>query len=107
VNTTAGNEARDHARPPFRPEDLYVFPRRGWDEWCGGLAEPAADGSDGPIATITRARDLIRQRKGSGLSDANASAMRQDYSLPITVWLREGEYLLDEPLVFDDRDSGM
>jgi len=78
---------------PFAPHDLYVSPQ-GNDRWSGLLAEPNADASDGPFATLTRARDAVRALK----SEANLPAA-------LTVWLREGGYALKQPIVFGPEDS--
>lgn len=75
---------------------LYVSPA-GNDGWTGTLAEPDASGSDGPLATITGARDRLRalRAEGGGLP-----------GIPVTVLVRGGEYSLAEPLVFEPQDSG-
>ena len=52
---------------------------------------------DKPVASLTAARDLVRNYKST------------HESLPpegITVWVDEGEYFMDEPLVLNDNDSG-
>lgn len=75
-------------------DDLFVS-TLGKDTWSGTLPEPNADATDGPLASIVRAQQILRQRKG------------QDESLrPTTVWLRGGVYRLDTPLVFTPEDSG-
>ncbi|KPJ64459.1 hypothetical protein AMK68_01660 [candidate division KD3-62 bacterium DG_56] len=69
---------------------------KGYDGWSGRIAAPNAAHSDGPLATIARARDVIRtlRREKEGLER------------PITVWVRGGSCYLDEPLVFTHEDSG-
>jgi parallel beta-helix repeat protein len=74
--------------------DYYVSPK-GKDTWSGMLPDPNAQGTDGPLAKITYARDLVRDRTRRGLHED-----------PITVWLRDGRYYIDEPLRFDARDGG-
>ncbi len=72
---------------------------------CGSM--PAADfyvapgGSDGnpgtqaePFATIEAARDAVRDTIAGGMS------------ADITVYLGAGDYFIEQPVVFDDRDSG-
>jgi len=44
---------------------LYVSPA-GHDGWSGTLDAPSADGRDGPLATIGRARDMLRAMKKKG-----------------------------------------
>ena len=41
---------------------LYVSPA-GNDAWSGRLSEPNGEGTDGPVATIQKARDLARAAK--------------------------------------------
>jgi len=67
----------------------------GNDKWSGRLASPNADGTDGPFATLTRARDAIRQLK-------YAEGLQQ----PIEVQVRGGTYYLSEPLRLSGGDSG-
>jgi len=72
---------------------LYVA-RDGNDAWGGRLATPNG-AADGPLATLTAARDRVRDLKGKGMLPAGA-----------TVRIRGGTYVLDQPLAFDSRDSG-
>ena len=60
---------------------LYVS-ITGNDTWSGRLAEPNAAGTDGPLATIQKARDIVRESK------AATSGLRK----PVTVLLRGGVY---------------
>ena len=46
----------------YRYADFYVS-TIGNDDWSGKLPEPNADGTDGPFATVTRARDAVRLMK--------------------------------------------
>lgn len=53
--------------PSMAAEKFYVAPN-GNDVWTGQLASPNHDQSDGPFATLERARDAIRELKNrSGL----------------------------------------
>lgn len=73
---------------------LYVA-ANGNDAWSGGLVEPNAAQSDGPLATIAGARDALRALKAQGtLSEA------------VKVVIRGGEYFITEPIVFTGEDSG-
>ncbi len=74
--------------------EIYVSPQ-GNDAWYGSYADPLPDKSDGPCASIYRARDLIRNMKKEG-------ATRE----PVTVWIRGGRYHCDEPIIFTPQDSG-
>ncbi len=79
--------------PIFQPDDLFVSPL-GDDKWSGRLPDPNAEGTDGPLASLARARDLLRQRKQQGR-----------WRGPATVWIRGGRYELAAPLVFTPDDS--
>ncbi len=74
--------------------DLYVAPN-GDDGWSGGHAEPNTAKTDGPFATLTRARDEIRKRNTTPAGEG-----------PITVYLRQGVYSLPETFRLDAQDSG-
>lgn len=67
----------------------------GNDSWSGRLAEADAGRTDGPVATLHRARDLAR-----------ASREADGKGAPTTVLVREGTYYLETPLVFGPDDSG-
>jgi hypothetical protein len=72
--------------------DFYVA-AIGSDSWSGRFAEPNTDLTDGPFATLGRARDALRQsRKGSA---------RKDF----VVRIRAGKYRLQKTLVFSFEDS--
>jgi len=59
--------------PDNDPATLYVSPS-GDDAWSGTCPEPRADGRDGPLATLEKARDLLRQRRQAGRLEAGATA---------------------------------
>ena len=44
-------------------EHVFYVAANGKDEWSGQLEAPVAAGTDGPFATLTRARDAVRQLK--------------------------------------------
>ncbi len=73
---------------------LYVSPE-GSDAWSGRRPTVRAGDTDGPFATIARARDAIR---------ALPPEVRQ--RTPVTVLIRGGRYELAETLVFGPEDSG-
>src|SRR5689334_18940357 len=66
----------------------YVAPN-GNDAWTGLLPAPNAERTDGPFATLAKARDTIRPLPGSR-----------------TVHLRDGLYELPQGLKFTAEDSG-
>ena len=72
--------------------DFYLSPN-GSDQWSGTLAEPDAQGTDGPFATLQRARDAVRDLKKKTNSN-------------IVVLVREGTYALEQTVVFGLEDSG-
>ncbi len=70
---------------------IYVSPT-GNDAWSGRLAQPDSQGSDGPVATLERARDIIRRAKSTGTS---------------RVIVGDGRYKLTRPFVLSPADSGV
>jgi len=66
----------------------------GNDRWSGTLPSPNAAKTDGPFATIVRARDAVRKLKA------------EDRTRPVTVMVRGGTYYLIEPILFEPEDSG-
>jgi len=76
------------------PVVLHVSPV-GDDAWSGRLAEPDAERTDGPLATLEGARDRIRALKGDG-----------DLGAPVEVLVRGGTYRLPRSFVLEPRDSG-
>jgi hypothetical protein len=65
--------------------------------WSGTLPGPNAAGTDGPFATLTRARDAIRRLKTE--SDGKLPC-------PVRILVRGGRYALAEPVVLGPEDSG-
>ncbi|MAS37815.1 MAG: hypothetical protein CL610_27720 [Anaerolineaceae bacterium] len=72
---------------------LYVA-TDGDDQWSGTLDAPNVDRTDGPLASIYRARDRIRELKARG-----------QLTGPVTVSIRGGRYPLTKPVVFTSEDS--
>jgi hypothetical protein len=90
VNTVSRAPGADEATSA----DFYVAPApNGRDDWSGRFAEPNATFTDGPFATLGRARDAVR-----GLKQHSA---RKD----LVVRIRGGTYRLQETLVFSLADS--
>lgn len=76
------------------PLQLYVAPN-GNDAWSGQLEAPNADQSDGPLATLAGARDVLR---------ANRKADRLPEGAIVTVG--EGNYVFTETLKLTADDAG-
>lgn len=75
----------------YEKGDFYVSPA-GNDGWSGTLPEPNAAGTDGPFATVSRARDAVRALKNGLYRD-------------VFVLIRGGEYRLQKPVVFRGCDG--
>ena len=73
---------------------LFVAPD-GDDRWSGALRQAKADKSDGPLKSLTGARDAIRKLKARG-------GVRE----PVEVLVAAGTYCQTETLVLDPQDSG-
>lgn len=73
---------------------FYVAPA-GNDAWTGRLAEANATKTDGPFASLDRARAAIRQLKQRG-----------PLAAAVTVWLRGGVYYLPKTFTLEAADSG-
>ncbi|MFN0169302.1 MAG: right-handed parallel beta-helix repeat-containing protein [Bryobacteraceae bacterium] len=78
-----------------RPAAFYVA-LNGNDQWSGKLAEPASGNTDGPFATLERAREAVRALKSSG-----------DFPVRgVVVTLRGGVYRRTETFRLAAEDSG-
>lgn len=75
--------------------DLYVA-TDGNDQWSGRLAQPNADRSDGPLASMAAAQQAVRRLQGQ----------QPDRDRPIVVVIGGGTYFLEEPIRFAPEDSG-
>ena len=73
---------------------VYVSPD-GNDQRRGTVAVFDAKSADGPVATLVRARDLVREARKVGNGPR------------ATIALRAGTYFLDAPLALDGTDSGL
>ena len=74
--------------------DLYVS-LQGNDAWSGRLAEPNSTRTDGPLATVEHAQQLVRPLKGIA-----------GRATPVVVAIRGGTYFLSGPIHFGQNDSG-
>ncbi len=70
---------------------IHVSPR-GNDAWSGQFEQPNSQGSDGPVASLERARDLVRLAKSTEVS---------------RVVVGNGRYQLTQPFVLASADSGV
>jgi parallel beta-helix repeat protein len=75
---------------------FYVSPS-GNDAWTGKQANRNQTQTDGPFATLERARNAIRE-----LKQQQGGVLKQ----PVTVFIRGGTYFLAQPLLFNFEDSG-
>ena len=73
---------------------LYVSPD-GDDAWSGKLQTANRQKTDGPVASLTGARDAVRRLKAQG-----------PLTEPVTVKISPGAYAMAEPLVLEPQDSG-
>ncbi len=75
---------------------IYVA-TNGNDNWSGKLAKPNSSRTDGPLATLSRAREVVRK------IEKNRETSR---ATSIDIFIREGIYYLPETLIFTSLDSG-
>ena len=75
--------------------DYYVA-TDGREAWSGTLAAPNPEQTDGPFATLERARDEIRKRQAAGGLPATG----------ITVAVRGGVYARTQTFELGAQDSG-
>jgi hypothetical protein len=75
--------------------NLYISPI-GNDNWSGMVDTPLADESDGPLATLAAARNVIRRYKSNN----------NGLDIPVTVQIANGFYELTETVCFSPQDSG-
>ena len=74
--------------------ELNVAPN-GNDSWSGTLAQPNAGKTDGPLASLTGARDALRKRQAGKAPNK-----------PVRILVADGHYNITEPLVLSPEDSG-
>ncbi|OGV57230.1 MAG: hypothetical protein A2283_21120 [Lentisphaerae bacterium RIFOXYA12_FULL_48_11] len=68
----------------------------GNDCWSGQLKRPNSAKTDGPLASLAGARDIVRKLRADGKA-----------ARPVTVNVRDGIYMLDSPFVLEPQDSGL
>lgn len=74
-----------------RAAETFYVSTQGNDAWSGRLPTPNADKTDGPLATIDRAAELIKELKPA---------------VTVQVLLRGGTYFREKPMVFQPEHSG-
>jgi Right handed beta helix region len=84
--------ARGSGEKGQKTGDFYVA-ANGSDRWSGRLDQPNPTNTDGPFATLARARDAVRALK------------RRGEKQEILVLIRNGVYTLKETVVFALEDS--
>ena len=75
--------------------ELYVAPG-GNDAWSGRLAAANDTRTDGPVASLEQARDLVRIERQAGRLDSQG----------VTVWIRGGTYPRERTFELTAADSG-
>lgn len=90
ITAVAGSAGGKFPAPPVTAATFYVSPL-GNDAWSGQLAEPNIESTDGPFATLERAREALRTAPPDQ---------------PRTVILRGGVYRLAQTLELGPEDSG-
>ena len=75
-------------------EVAFYVATDGDDAWSGKLAAPNAEGTDGPFATLEKARGAVRVVIAEGLDR------------PLTVMVRGGKYYLADTFLLEKEDSG-
>ncbi len=93
--------------------DFYIA-TNGKDNWSGTLDIPNKNKTDGPFATIERAKAAVRELKSKIYKPKKAAVDKRFRGSPhkygvgkdILVLLREGNYKLESPLSFSAMDGG-
>ena len=83
------------APPPAGSVELHVAPN-GNDAWTGRSTAHPETGTNGPFATLGRARTELRSLRAAGRLNAEGA----------TVWVHDGAYEQTKPLALTAADSG-
>ncbi|MBI4283404.1 MAG: right-handed parallel beta-helix repeat-containing protein [Chloroflexi bacterium] len=75
----------------------FYVATNGNDTWSGKLKDPNSGGTDGPFATLQRARDAVREMKAQ---------TKDGLKEPVTVMVRGGRYYFEKTLDLREADSG-
>lgn len=73
----------------------FYVAMNGNDAWSGTRPEPNSSRTDGPFATLERARDAVRELKVKGKLKGG-----------VTINIRKGTYYLSQPFELTPEDSG-
>ncbi|MBI4976536.1 MAG: right-handed parallel beta-helix repeat-containing protein [Spirochaetes bacterium] len=94
--TAPAAAVKQEERPVIvKPAQLYYVAVDGNDAWSGTLSAPNAANTDGPLATLNGAKEMLRSLKSQG-----------NFNAPVTVYLRGGTYRVKETITFTPDDSG-
>ncbi|MFA5058152.1 MAG: right-handed parallel beta-helix repeat-containing protein, partial [Opitutaceae bacterium] len=88
----SGHESKAASGSGISAADFFIAPN-GNDRWSGKLPLPNAEGTDGPFATLARARDAVRQ------------VIQHPRDQDVRVLIRGGTYDLARTVVFGPEDS--
>ncbi|MFH1008802.1 MAG: hypothetical protein V1800_15100 [Candidatus Latescibacterota bacterium] len=80
-----------------RPKATLFVAMNGDDRWSGRSPESNAGKTDGPFATLARARDAVRDLKAQTKDKLKA---------PVIIMVRGGKYYIDKTLELTEVDSG-
>jgi hypothetical protein len=94
----SGPPGSAHVKAPKPAPDVFFVATNGNDLWSGRLPAPDRKGTDGPFATLPPAVKAVRAARLQ--SD---SARRQ----PMSIYLGDGTYFQDRPLVLEPQDSNL
>lgn len=98
---------------PVEKSDFYVA-TNGNDNWSGTLETPNAEKTDGPFLTLKRAQKAVRDLKSKVYFPKDKPVETRWIGSPhpfgkgrdILVYVREGNYSLEKPLIFNPEDGG-
>jgi regulation of enolase protein 1 (concanavalin A-like superfamily) len=98
---------------PVEKADFYVA-ANGNDSWTGTQDSPNSDKTDGPFATIERAQKAVRELKEKVYFPKDEPVEKRWIGSPhplgkgrdIVVYIRNGNYSLKQPLLFEAEDGG-
>ncbi|MCK9638396.1 MAG: hypothetical protein M0R39_00680 [Prolixibacteraceae bacterium] len=99
--------------PSEKKADFYVSPT-GNDNWSGTLPEPNSLKTDGPFASIEKAQKAVKTLKSKVYFTKDKPIEKRWIGSPhplgrgkdILVFIREGYYYLNQPLLFEPEDGG-